>query len=166
MRESKSLQSLEMPLETSRGKTAPAGLFPPRLSGRAGFEGFQYSQFEPGWDSAGVTWMAEEVWLSCGFKLWVNLAVWESPPARALLGEDNSCTAVFCLLQLLRCLCVAVQCGPGLWVSGRHVCGELFHCLVLAPEKTASCPGKKLKVSLVTLHPGVPGIWQVSVSLG
>lgn len=37
-----------------RQKSAPAGLFPSvsRLHGRAGFEGFPYSQFEPGQESA------------------------------------------------------------------------------------------------------------------
>lgn len=76
---------------------------------------------------------------------WITCAVW-------LFSCCHASALLFCMARFYGCC------------AGMH--GELFHHLILAPEQMVSCPGKKLKVSLVAFHPEVQGIWQVSVSLG
>lgn len=139
--------------ECVRQKPAPARLLllVPRLCGRAGFHIPHSSQTK---DSSCITgkWMRR-----LGFLVGANSGWtwWCENPSSVLPGADNLCCGVWLLSS--------VGLVYGCW-TGVH--GGLFHHLILAPGKMPSGPGKKLKASLVTVHPGVQGTWQVSLSLG
>lgn len=133
-------------------------LFPPvsRLRERAGFEGFQYFQFELCQESPCVMCG----WLRFGYpvdpKLWVNVGIPLCTPQREQLVHCS--VLVVAVMRMHDC---------ALWVRFTGMCMEsCFTAVFLLQRKWLPCPGKKLEISLVTLHIGVWGIWQVSVSLG
>ena len=137
-REARIPQSLGMSLETLRGKCqVQLGCF------------LLYLDCVKEWDSTFPVWarsgvstcdvqMAEEAWFSCEIKLWVSLVMWESPPIHSL--EQTTCAVV------IGCCDVCAQLVSVGRVYGFQagMDGKLFHCLVLTPEKMASCPGKKM----------------------